>query len=81
MMKYANVLFHEMMEEQGYVIGRDYVQVLSVHDEVQSYSILTIAETLGQTFVRAIELAGQHFGFPCPTTGEYKVGPTWADTH
>lgn len=81
MMKYATVLFHELMEEQGYVIGRDYVQVLHVHDEFQTNCLSDISETLGNTAVRAIELAGQHFGFPCPTTGEFKVGDTWAATH
>jgi hypothetical protein len=81
MMKYATVLFHELMREQGYVFGQDYTQVIHCHDEWQSYCNPSISETLGQTAVRAIELAGQHFGFPCPTTGEYKVGATWADTH
>jgi DNA polymerase I-like protein with 3'-5' exonuclease and polymerase domains len=31
MMKYATVLFHELMEEQGFILGKDYVQVLHVH--------------------------------------------------
>jgi DNA polymerase I-like protein with 3'-5' exonuclease and polymerase domains len=81
MMKYATVLFHELMEEQGYYEGKHYRQVLHVHDEAECECSPDLAETLGQTFVRAIELAGQHFGFPCPTTGEYKVGSTWAATH
>jgi DNA polymerase I-like protein with 3'-5' exonuclease and polymerase domains len=81
MMKYATVLFHELMEEQGYTIGKDYVQVLHVHDEFQTNCLSPISETLGNTAVRAIELAGQHFGFPCPTTGEFKVGYNWSETH
>jgi DNA polymerase I-like protein with 3'-5' exonuclease and polymerase domains len=81
MMKYATVLFHELMREQGYVFGQDYTQVIHCHDEWQSYCKPSISETLGNLAVRSIELAGQHFGFPCPTTGEFKVGYNWSQTH
>jgi hypothetical protein len=39
------------------------------------------AEEVGALFVKSIELAGKHFGFACPTTGEYKIGPDWSHTH
>ena len=39
------------------------------------------AEILGKLFVEAIEIAGRHFGMRCPTTGEYKIGKSWAETH
>jgi len=81
MMKYATVLFHELAAEQGFVSGKDYVQVLHVHDEFQLNCLPEHSETLGNLAVRSIELAGLHFGFPCPTTGEFKVGSNWADTH
>jgi hypothetical protein len=35
---------------------------------------------VGQSFIRSIELAGRHFGFVCPATGEFKIGPSWAET-
>lgn len=81
LMKYATVLFHELAQEQGFFYGPDYVQVLHVHDEFQINCRPECAEALGNLAVRSIELAGQHFGFPCPTTGEFKIGATWADTH
>lgn len=81
LMKLATVIFHWEMAKNGYVIGQDYVQVLHIHDEAECECPEELAEIIGTTFVRAIELAGLHFGFPCPTTGEFKVGPNWAETH
>lgn len=50
-------------------------------DEFQTNCRPEIAEDLGKLAVKAIEESGKHFGFPCPTTGEYKIGDTWATTH
>lgn len=33
MMKYATVLFHEFAQEAGFVLGKDYIQVLHVHKQ------------------------------------------------
>lgn len=81
MMKYATVLFHEFAHEAGFVLGRDYIQVLHVHDEFQINCRPEIVDQLGELAVKSIEAAGRHFGLPCPTTGEYKKGSSWADTH
>lgn len=81
LMKLATVIFHWEAEKAGLVKGRDYVHVAHVHDEVQLLTKPEHAETVGKLFVRSIELAGKHFGFVCPTTGEYKIGSSWAETH
>ena len=81
MMKYATVIFHKLAQEEGYIIGNDYVEVLHVHDEFQLNCKPEASKVLGCLAVQAIELAGKHFGFPCPTTGEYKIGKNWAETH
>lgn len=81
LVKFATVIFHWECQKKGFVLGKDYEQVLHVHDEAQFYSRPEIAEEIGKTFVEAIELAGRHFGMRCPTTGEYKTGQSWADTH
>lgn len=33
MMKYATILFHEFAQEAGFVLGKDYIQVLHVHKQ------------------------------------------------
>lgn len=81
LMKTATVIFHWESAKLGWKEGVDYVQVLHVHDEAQFLTHKDRAEELGKLFVRSIELAGEHFGMRCPTTGEYKVGKNWADTH
>lgn len=81
MMKYATVILHKLAKEEGYILGADYVEVLHVHDEFQLNCKPEASKVLGCLAVQAIELAGKHFGFPCPTTGEYKIGKNWAETH
>lgn len=80
-MKKATVIFHQECAAKGWVLGREYVQVLHVHDEFQCLTRPDLAEELGETLVNAIRLAGRHFGLNCPLDGEYKSGPTWAQTH
>jgi prophage antirepressor-like protein len=64
-------------KDGAYIMGEEKV----VTGEMSDLEFLAKAELVGQTFVRAIELAGKHFGFVCPTTGEFKIGPSWAETH
>ena len=51
-----------------------------VHDEVQVECDEAIADHVGKLAVEAFQLAGLHFNFRCPITGEYKIGKTWAET-
>lgn len=80
-MKFATVVFHWEAQMAGLKLGEDYVQVLHVHDEAQFNCKPELAEKIGKLFVHSIEMAGRHFGFPCPTTGEYKIGQNWSETH
>lgn len=80
-MKKALVLCDRSLQAQGYVPGEDYEFVLNVHDELQIEARPEIADIVGQTAVRSIQEAGQHFKFRCPLDGEYKVGKSWKETH
>lgn len=81
LMKLATVIFHWEAVSRGLVYGEDYVQIAHVHDEVQFLARPDRAEEVGKLMVESIERAGLHFGFLCPTTGEYKVGSGWHETH
>ena len=81
LVKFATIIFHTEAARKGWKYGEDYVQVLHVHDEAQFNCKPEIADELGQLFVSCIEMAGKHFGMNCPTTGEYKIGKNWAETH
>jgi DNA polymerase I-like protein with 3'-5' exonuclease and polymerase domains len=59
----------------------DYMFVGNIHDEIQTQVLNAHTEQFGKLAVQAIEMAGQHFSLRCPTTGEYKVGANWSETH
>jgi DNA polymerase-1 len=59
----------------------DYEFLANVHDEWQIECRPDIADTVGRCAVESIAAAGEHFGFKCPLSGEFKVGASWADTH
>ena len=81
LMKLATVIFHWEAKKRGLIKGKDYVQIAHVHDEAQFLALPEKADEVGKLFVEAIEITGRHFGFACPTTGEFKIGPSWAETH
>jgi DNA polymerase I len=80
-MKQAMVNFHALMASKGYVHGRDYRQVLWVHDEFQVECKQGLQETVGSTMVDAIRKTTTDFEFRCPLDGEFKTGTNWAETH
>ncbi len=80
-MKKAVCLFNAEMKQRGYVFGKDYAQVVMVHDEIQATCKKEIADELGKCFVRCIAGAGVHYASRCPLTGEYKIGQNWKETH
>lgn len=73
---------HELIEQEtDWEWGKDYKQLLWVHDELQFTCRPEIADQLGGILLRACLLAGEHFNFTLPIEAEYKVGKTWRDTH
>jgi DNA polymerase-1 len=82
LMKKALVIFHhELMPKAGLVHGVDYALVANVHDEQQITSKPEHAKTVGESFSRAITLAGEALGLPVPFSGDYQIGTSWAETH
>lgn len=73
--------FHKLAEHADLVWGRDYMQLLWVHDEVQCAVRKVHAKQLGELCVKAIENVGEHYKLNCPITGEYKIGKNWKETH
>lgn len=73
---------HELIAaETDWEWGRDFKQILWVHDEIQMTTRPDIADQMGGIMLRACLLAGEHFNFNLPVEAEYKVGKTWKDTH
>jgi len=55
--------------------------VANVHDEWQVEVEEEDADRVGRMAVAAIKEAGLHYNLRCPTSGEYKIGNTWKETH
>ena len=77
--KQALVEFRELIKARNL---QDVVHIVAwVHDEFQIECPDIYANQVGELAVESFELAGKHFNFKCPITGEFKVGDTWKDTH
>jgi DNA polymerase I-like protein with 3'-5' exonuclease and polymerase domains len=80
LMKQALVYLDGILKET-LVPGVDYEFLANIHDEWQIECLPQHAEHIGKTCVKALQLAGEHFEFACPITGEYVIGNTWKETH
>lgn len=76
-MKKALVIAYEEIQQRNL----DARFVCNIHDEFQMEVIKDAGDVVGEILVRSLGLAGEFFNFPCPITGQYKVGATWAETH
>ena len=82
LMKKALVIFqHDLMKKAQLVHGVDYALVANVHDEQQITAKPEHAKTVGESFAKAITLAGEALGLPVPFSGDYQIGNSWAETH
>jgi hypothetical protein len=75
--KKAMVLAHQKFRLMSIPVH----QVLWIHDEFQFEAPPELAEITGNILVESMQLAGAHFNFRAPITGEAKSGKNWAKTH
>ena len=81
MMKKALVILDANIQAMGLTPGKEYEFVGNIHDEWQIEVDASHAEAVGIAAADAIKLAGESFGFRCPTAGNYDVGNNWKETH
>jgi DNA polymerase I-like protein with 3'-5' exonuclease and polymerase domains len=81
LIKVGLVFADQLLSEKGLTEGRDFKYIGVIHDEVQTTAKCEHAVTVGEALVRGMEMAGEWFRFPLPTTGEYKIGNNWSETH
>lgn len=77
LMKTASVFIHDRAKEQGL----DHLKVGDIHDEGQHDVDPRCAEAFGKLCVQAVRDAGEEYNLRVPFDGDYKIGPTWAQTH
>ena len=82
LMKQVVVLIHDNIQNNlGLEYGKDWEQLLMVHDEVQLTCHPDHTEAIREQALLAFPQAQEFFAFRCPIEGDSKVGFTWADTH
>ena len=71
------------LESMGYKKGYngDFVPVVFCHDEWQVHCKPELADVIGGIMVEEAVKAGEQFGFRCPLSAKYIVGPNWATCH
>ena len=81
-MKQVVVFIHNNIEQNlGLVHGKDWEQLLMVHDEVQVACKAEHTEAIRAQALQAFPQAQEFFGFRCKIEGDSRVGKTWAETH
>lgn len=90
-MKKALCILFDKCIEKGWITDRWYLGqkveqddvyfVLNVHDEYQAEVRPWIVEEYKELAVKAIQEAGEYYGFHCPLDGDVKEGTNWYETH
>jgi len=79
--KMGTIILNEDLHAIGLQWGRDYAQVLHVHDEMQYVVKKDKVKIFKKTVEEIFNKVQNHFNFRCPLSGEVKVGQNWSDTH
>ncbi len=71
----------KLLEAEGLTQNKSYGIVVYSHDEVDLECDPKDKEIIKQAALKACELAGEFYKFPCKMSGEVKEGLTWWDIH
>jgi DNA polymerase I-like protein with 3'-5' exonuclease and polymerase domains len=81
-MKQVVVTIHNNIEQNlGLVHGKDWEQVLMIHDEIQIVCNPAYTKQIREQAMIAFPAAGDFFNFRCKIEGDSRIGYSWADTH
>jgi len=82
LMKQVVINIHNNIEQNlGLLHGKDWEQVLMIHDEVQIVCKPQYTECIREQAMMAFPQAQNFFGFQCEIEGDSRVGSNWAETH
>jgi DNA polymerase I-like protein with 3'-5' exonuclease and polymerase domains len=82
-MKKALHIADNDFQEKGLIPGKDYEFILNVHDELELECIDNeeITAIISNIVKDSIRKAGEYFNFPCPLSGNVKIGKNWGEVH
>jgi DNA polymerase I-like protein with 3'-5' exonuclease and polymerase domains len=79
--KKATVLAFDKMIDRGYTYDVDFKMCSHTHDELQWEVEPCMSKEVGELMAFSMEEAGKYFNLNIPTSGEYKIGRNWQETH
>lgn len=71
----------DSLKAKGYTHGIDYCIVIWSHDELIIECDINKAEQVKESCLESTYKAGKFFNFPCPISGESKIGQNWYEVH
>ena len=81
-MKQVVINIHNNINKNlGLTYGKDWEQMLMIHDEVQLTCSPEYTEVIREQAMLAFPQAQEFFGFRCLIEGDSRVGSNWAETH
>jgi DNA polymerase I-like protein with 3'-5' exonuclease and polymerase domains len=82
LMKQVVVILHDNIEQNlGLVYGKDWEQLLMIHDEIEIACYPEYTEAVKEQAMMAFPQAQQAFNFRCDIEGDAKVGSNWYEVH
>ena len=81
LMKQVIINTHNNLEAKGLVHGRDWIQHVMIHDEIQLSCPKKHTALVKEQALLAFPQAQQFFAFRCEIEGDAKVGWSWDQTH
>lgn len=79
--KYWNCEVYDRAIERGWVWGKDFAQVLSIHDEAQWEVSEDITDEFAKLTEESFTMITETLGFRIPLKGNAKIGTNWSETH
>ncbi len=71
----------DSLKDIGYIHGIDYTIVIWSHDELIIECDIEKADEIKKECLDATSKAGKFFKFPCPISGEARIGINWYEVH
>ena len=81
LVKQGTIILNDELHKAGFIWGKDFAQVLHIHDEIQFVVSKDKLEKFKEITKSIFKKTQDHFNFRCPLDGEIKVGQNWSDTH
>lgn len=79
--KQGTIIMNQLLEDAGFIWGKDYGMVLHIHDEMQFIVAEDKLKQFKEISKQIFKLTQDKLKLRVPLDGELKVGKNWSETH